>query len=162
MQYIFMVKRNLREVSLLVSQNLVCSLRALPFRDRNGDMYAITHLDTHFDTRLYAHVISSVATKAFTQLYAAANSAAEKFFSNVLFHSAYNKLTMHPKIGKQRNHNRTVIHTWTSLLPPLMTFPDAKSSAFYNYIRDDLTPPIWSPLSSIATPSTPRSINPLI
>jgi len=169
MYFYMVIARKKFTQSVIISfsrQNPVCSSRALPFPDCNDDMHAVTHLDTHFDTRLYARVISSVAAKAFTRLYTAVNSAAEKFFTNVLFHSAYNKLTLHPKMGKQRNHNRIVIHTWISLpactlLPPLVVSPDASSSAFYNYIRDDLTPPIWSPPST-ATPSTPRSADPVI
>lgn len=67
--------------------------------------------------RMYMRYVSIVATKAFTWLYIAMNPAVRKFFTDVLFHSAYNKLMLHPKMGKQRNHGSTVIHRW----PPPVT-----------------------------------------
>jgi len=60
--------------------------------------------------RANARCMSTVAARAFTRLYIAMNPAVRKFFTNVLFHSAYNKLMLHPKMGKQQNHGRAVIH----------------------------------------------------
>lgn len=120
--------------------NLICRTRHIPS-------------STDFiRKRVYAWCAwSTIAAKAFTRLYIA--MTVRKFFTDVLFHSAYNKLMLHPKMGKQRNHRRAVIYRW-----PLQR-TDANSSAFYNYTHDDLSHPrcFYTVL-----PSTPRSADPLI
>lgn len=79
----------------------------------------------------YALRVTHCSRESFYVTLYRCESDGQKFFTDVLFHSAYNKLMLFPsENGKARqNHGRAVIHRCS---------PNAMSSAFYNYTHDDL------------------------
>lgn len=114
------------KVNLIYSSSTI--LRNIKFNTSHMPYPCIYGFDTQTCARVMCPSLPRKLLRDFISLWIQRSEN----FSPTLFHSAYNKLMLHPKMGKQRNHGRAVIHRW----PPQCT--DASSNAFYNYTHDDL------------------------